>query len=240
MKNTAVILFLMQLVAHLSIIPMIIYANWYDWIISVIVYFFTGCIGMTMTYHRLLSHQSWSTTKLIEYMSVIVATVGLTGPAISWVAIHRKHHAFVDTEKDPHSPTFKGMLWSHFLSMFADVDIRYARQLLKNKFYKFQHNYYFLINVIYAIVLYSIDPFLVVSAWLFPAMILWNAGSLILSFVHRDGYAHTDIPLAILVWGEGYHEYHHTHPSTIRFGKYDIGGIIIEYITKYNKTKTMG
>lgn len=222
----------MQIVAHLSIIPMIMYANWYDWIISLIVYFFTGCIGMTMTYHRLLSHQSWSTTKLIEYMSVIVATVGLTGPAISWVAIHRKHHAFVDTEKDPHSPKFKGMMWSHFLSMFADVDIRYARQLLKNKFYKFQHNYYFLINVVYAIVLYSINPFLVISAWLFPAMILWNAGSTIISFSHRRDKIYNDVWLAILVWGEGYHLTHHTYPGQYKFGKFDLSGKIIAKLNK--------
>ena len=95
-----------QIIAHLSIIPMILYATWWQWGISIFVYFLSGCFGMTMTYHRLLSHNSWEVNKLLKYLFTLFATIGLTGSAISWVSVHRQHHAYSDTKDDPHSPIY--------------------------------------------------------------------------------------------------------------------------------------
>jgi len=233
-------LLIAQIVAHLSLIPMIIYGTWWMWAISVGVYFLNGCFGMTMTYHRLLSHKSWKCPKVLEYLFTLFATIGLTGPAISWVAIHRKHHAFMDTDKDPHSPIHKGWFYAHFLSMFAKVDVKYAVHLCRDKFYTFQHDHYFTINLIYATMLWFIDPFAIIYAWLVPAAILWNGGSLIVSTSHRSKGPHNDILLAVLVWGEGYHAEHHDKPNAKRFGKYDIGGIIIEYIERIFTPSSVG
>jgi len=223
-----VVLLIFQLLAHLALIPMILYGTWWQWAIVLIVYFLNGCLGMTMTYHRLLSHKSWSPPTWLEYLFVFFATIGLTGSAIAWVAVHRKHHAFVDTEKDPHGPTIRGYFWCHFLSMFSAVELKYASHLLKRKFYIMQHKYYYEVNIVYALLLLYIDPFAVVYAWLVPAMLLWNAGSSIISISHRKGIAHNDTILAFSVWGEGYHKNHHDHPSNFRFGQYDLGGILIK------------
>ena len=216
-----------QIIAHLSIIPMILYGQWWQWVIVLFVYFLNGCLGMTMTYHRLLSHKSWNPPKWVEYLFALFATIGLTGTAISWVSVHRKHHAFTDTEKDPHSPIYKGWFWSHYLSMFAKVEVKYAAHLLRDKFYVFQHKNYILINLMYAAILYAIDPFAIVYAWLVPAMILWNAGSSIVSMSHRNATIHNDTILALLVWGEGYHNNHHKNAGNYKFGKWDLGGFII-------------
>lgn len=221
-----------QIVAHLSIITMIVYGAWWQWVISIVVYFFTGCLGMTMTYHRLLSHKSWSPPKWMEYPFALFATVGLTGSAITWVAVHRQHHAHSDTVKDPHSPKYKGWFYSHYLSMFSPVELKRVTHLLRDKFYVFQHKFYFEINLVYAIILYMIDPFAIVYAWLFPAMLLWNGGSSIVSLSHRNGIVHNDLSLALLVWGEGYHKNHHDNAGLNRFGKYDLGGIIINLLKK--------
>lgn len=229
-----------QIIAHLSLIPMIVYGGLTEWIIALFVYFLNGCLGMTMTYHRLLSHKSWNPPKWVGYLFTLFATIGMTGPAISWVAIHRKHHAHVDTERDPHSPIFKGWFKVHFLSMYSDVELKYAAHLLRDKFYQFQHQYYFEINLVYAVILYLIDPFAVVYAWLVPAAILWNAGSSIVSISHRNKKVNNDISLALLVWGEGYHKTHHDHAGWSRFGKWDLGGVLIELIEKWNKPKHMG
>lgn len=228
-----------QIVAHLSIIPMVIYGSWYHWLIAVFVYFLNGCLGMTMTYHRMLSHRSWTPPKFVEYLFVFFATIGMTGSAISWVAIHREHHRHADTEKDPHSPNFKGWFFAHFLSMFAKVNPRYVTDLMREKFYKLQHKHYLDINVIYGLVLYFIDPFAVIYAWLVPAMILWNGGSLIVSTSHRNGKQHNDWIFAITTWGEGYHKVHHDHPNYYRFGKWDLGGFLIEQYKKRFETKSL-
>ena len=66
-----------QFVAHVSIIPMIIYGSWQQWAIAFFVYFITGCFGMTMTYHRLLSHNSWNAPKWYEYFGTLCGFYGL-------------------------------------------------------------------------------------------------------------------------------------------------------------------
>jgi|TARA_R110000796_G_scaffold814_6_gene3130 stearoyl-CoA desaturase (delta-9 desaturase) len=221
-----------QTIAHLSIIPMLMYGSLYHWLIALFVYFLNGCLGMTMVYHRLLSHKSWNPPKFIEYLFTLFATIGMTGPAISWVAVHREHHKHQDNEKDPHSPKFKGWFWSHFLSMFAKVNVRYVTDLLRNPFYVWQHKWYFEINFTYAAVLYLIDPFALIYAWLIPAMILWNGGSIIVSTSHRNGDANNDLLFAFTTWGEGYHKNHHLFPNNNRFGKWDLGGWLIEKLTR--------
>lgn len=232
-------LFAAQILAHLSIIPMLAYGHWWQWLVAIFVYFINGCLGMTMTYHRLLSHKCWSPPRWMEQLFTLFATIGLTGPAISWVAIHRKHHAFTDTPNDPHSPKYIGWFRAHFMTMYAKVDIKYAAHLLRDPFYVWQHDYYLVINIAYGMVLYMLDPMAVVYAWLLPAAILWNAGSTIVSTSHRDGSAHNDDILGWLVWGEGWHTNHHARPADQRWHKYDIGGIIIESIEKNLKTRTV-
>lgn len=230
-----------QIIAHLSLIPMVMYANWWQWLVALFVYFLNGCLGMTMTYHRLLSHKSWFCPKWLEKIFVLFAGIGMTGSAISWVSIHRSHHRYSDTEKDPHSPVYKSMFWAHFLSMFAKVDVRYVPDLLRQKFYIFQHKHYFTIILAYALLVYFLlGPFGLIYAWLVPAAILWNGGSTIVSISHRNGYPHNDILFVFTIWGEGYHKNHHDIASAKRFGRFDLGGVIIEFIEKLYKPKTLG
>ena len=232
-------LLISQILAHIGLLWMIFNGSWIQWVVVLCVLFLNGCLGMTMTYHRLLSHRSWSIPKPIERLFVIFATIGLTGSAISWVSIHRKHHRYTDQLQDPHSPKHKSWFYCHFLSMYSKVEPKYAMDLLKDKFYVIQHRYYFIFSLVWAILMVLIfqDPYAVMYAWLAPAAILWNTGSAIVSISHRHGAVYNDTVLALLVWGEGYHAAHHANPGASRFGKYDLGGILIEFIKKITKSK---
>ena len=137
----AIGILLLQITAYLSIIPMIMYADWYHYLIALFMYFMNGCLGMIMGYHRLLTHRSFQCPVWFERFITLCATIGLTGPAIDWVAIHKAHHRFADTEKDPHSPDHMGIFRVHFLTMFARVDIKYAGRLLRDRFLLFQRKY---------------------------------------------------------------------------------------------------
>jgi len=95
--NTAHTILFAQIIAHISLIPMVIYGSPYHWLIALFIYFLNGCLGMTMTYHRLLSHRSWNPPKWVERLFTLFATIGMTGSAIAWVAIHREHHKHTDT-----------------------------------------------------------------------------------------------------------------------------------------------
>ena len=220
-------LFVFQCLTHLSLLPLIVYGQWYHYIIAFVVYFFTGCVGMSGTYHRLLSHKSYVAPKWWEYLGTILATIGGTGSSIAWCAVHREHHRFTDTDKDPHSPHAKGFLKVQFLSMFHQPNVRYVPDLLRSSFHVNMHKYYWAVHIVYASILYIIDPFALVYAWLVPSFILWHAGSSINTFSHTVGWqdyetkdTSTNHPiLGILMWGEGWHNNHHAFPADYRFGK---------------------
>ena len=86
------LLFAFQLISHLSLIPMFMYGEWYHWTIAFFVYFVTGCFGMTITFHRLLSHRSWNAPRWFEQFGTLAGFYGLVGSPIAWVAVHKEHH----------------------------------------------------------------------------------------------------------------------------------------------------
>jgi stearoyl-CoA desaturase (delta-9 desaturase) len=74
-----------------------------DLIIAAVMYLITA-VGITVGFHRLLTHRSFQTSKPLEYTFAVLGSMAVQGPVISWVADHRKHHAHTDSEGDPHSP----------------------------------------------------------------------------------------------------------------------------------------
>jgi len=77
--------------------------RWSDLVILALAYVVTG-LGVTVGFHRLLTHRSFSTSPLLRGVFAALGSAAVEGPAISWVADHRKHHACSDREGDPHSP----------------------------------------------------------------------------------------------------------------------------------------
>jgi len=78
-----------------------------DLAIFAFMYLITG-FGVTIGFHRLLTHRSFATSKPVEYLFASLGSMSIQGPVIEWVADHRKHHAHTDTEGDPHSPHVGG------------------------------------------------------------------------------------------------------------------------------------
>ena len=61
-------------------------------------------MGVTLGFHRLLTHRSFATYKPVQYALAILGSMAVQGPVMNWVADHRKHHAHTDQEGDPHTP----------------------------------------------------------------------------------------------------------------------------------------
>jgi stearoyl-CoA desaturase (Delta-9 desaturase) len=74
-----------------------------DLAILAVMYVLTG-LGITVGYHRMLTHRSFQTPKPVEYAFAVLGSMAVQGPVMAWVADHRKHHAHADHEGDPHSP----------------------------------------------------------------------------------------------------------------------------------------
>jgi stearoyl-CoA desaturase (delta-9 desaturase) len=116
-----------------------------DLAIAAVMYLLTA-IGITIGFHRLLTHRSFQTSKPLEYLFAILGSMAVQGPVIAWVADHRKHHAHTDEEGDPHSPhvgheggvrgVFGGLWHAHtgwLMSTQGRADWkRYARDLYED------------------------------------------------------------------------------------------------------------
>src|SRR4051794_38239945 len=119
--------------------------GWSDLIVFAIMYVATG-LGVTVGFHRLFTHRAFKTGKAVRATLAILGSAAIEGPVISWVADHRKHHAFSDMEGDPHSPhvdhsggwvgALKGLMHAHMGWLFIHTErglkSRYAPDLLKD------------------------------------------------------------------------------------------------------------
>jgi stearoyl-CoA desaturase (delta-9 desaturase) len=121
-----------------------------DLIVFAIVYPLTG-MGITVGFHRHLTHRSFKTRRGVRAVLAILGSAAVEGPVISWVADHRKHHAFADQPGDPHSPhvdhgvglrgALKGLAHAHLGWLFVHTQrglkTRYAPDLLKDPIIRF-------------------------------------------------------------------------------------------------------
>jgi stearoyl-CoA desaturase (delta-9 desaturase) len=118
--------------------------GWLDLGVMAALYVLTG-LGVTVGYHRLLTHRAFQTSKPIQYGFAILGSMSVQGPVLHWVADHRKHHAHTDEEGDPHSPhlagtgivgAMKGLWHAHVGWLFSLKDRaepeRYARDWLED------------------------------------------------------------------------------------------------------------
>jgi fatty-acid desaturase len=248
MRLTSTKLFAIQLIFHISAMWWLIFIgiSLNDLMLMSVVYFFTGCIGMSVTYHRLLTHRSFRTTRFFELFGTLCATLGVTGSSLSWTAAHRQHHSSADQPKDPHSPIVLGYFKAQFLSMFSVVDVKRS-PVVRDKAHIFFHRYYLHINLIWAAYLFLIfGMWGLMTLYIMPAVILWNAGSLINTVCHTKwlGYRRYNVrdasvnnpALGVFMWGEGWHNNHHRFQSRPNIGErwweLDIGYYVIKMIRR--------
>jgi stearoyl-CoA desaturase (delta-9 desaturase) len=124
--------------------------NWQDILILAVFYVGVGT-GVTVGFHRLLTHQSFKCHRLTRAAFAALGSAAAEGPVIDWVATHRKHHQFSDAEGDPHSPhvghgsgwlaAIRGLFHAHIGWVFSDMEVaderRYAKDLLADPWIRF-------------------------------------------------------------------------------------------------------
>lgn len=235
-----------HVLTHLSIVPMFLYGTWHHWIIALFVYYMVGCWGVAITYHRLISHKSFIAPAWFKFIGMVLGSLGGVGTTIQWTAVHRDHHRHTDTDKDPHNPAggIKRFLTMQFFTMLVPSSPRYVPDLLRDKLHQNFHTYYWLIHFVYACILFFVDPFAIVYAYLFPCLILWHVMSSLGTFAHTPAFGNQPVSqkdkstnLWFLGWfafGEGWHNNHHAEASNYQFGRRqgegDLAARIIEKI----------
>src|SRR4051794_13639605 len=120
--------------------------GWHDLVLLAILYVLTG-LGITVGFHRMLTHRSFQTSKPVERTFAILGSLAVQGSVIQWVSDHRKHHAHTDAEGDPHSPhagfagggvkgTVKGLFHAHVGWILTEeggaARAKYAKDLVED------------------------------------------------------------------------------------------------------------
>ena len=195
-----------------------------------------ACIGwgIGMGYHRLHTHRSYKVPKFIEYFFAVCATLTLQGGPIFWVAVHRIHHQYSDENGDPHTPR-DGRWWSHMLwTIFGEelhsntaVTGKYAPDLMQDRFYRVLNTWHWVPLVLLGVGLYAFGglPYVLWGVF-FRVVFGLHCTWLVNSATHLWGTRRFETPddsknsmwVALLTFGEGWHNNHHALPRSARHG----------------------
>jgi len=185
-------------------------------------------------YHRLLTHRSFKCPKFLEYAMAIAGSLSLQGGPIEWVALHRKHHQHSDHDGDPHNAN-DGFWWSHMLwvlhiptqEMWGSIRARYTPDLQKQRFYRGLERVHMLGSLVLAVVLYFMGgwPWVVWGVCV-RLVSTYHITWFVNSASHTWGYKNFKINdlstncwwVALLSYGEGWHNNHHAFPTSARHG----------------------
>ena len=214
--------------------------------VFVFMYIITG-LGITVGYHRMLTHKAFQGSKPVEYTWAILGSMAVQGPAIAWVADHRKHHAHTDEEGDPHSPHvgqgsgLKGLWFAHvgwLTKTQGSAEFRkYAPDLCEDKGMRWiSRNFLLFVGLSLAIPFaigfvlhgFSLTGALWVLLWaglvrmFFIHHVTWSINSI----CHFYGKRRFDVEdkstnvawLAIPTFGESWHHNHHAFPRSATQG----------------------
>lgn len=241
---------LAMVVLHAGAIAAMFAFSWRNLAASALLYCIATGLGISMGYHRLHTHRSYKTPLALEYFFALCGTLTLEGGPISWVATHRIHHQKSDQPGDPHSPR-DGAWWSHIGWLVLGESnhsntqkmSKYVPDLAKHRFYQWLNNYHWVSNVVLAIVLLGVGGWPLMlwgtcvrivfglhATWLVnSATHMWGARR----FATRDD-SRNNWWVALITFGEGWHNNHHAHPTSARHGlawyEFDPSWILIKVL----------
>ena len=224
-----------MILLHIGAIAALFFFSWKALIVAAILYWATIGFGIGMGYHRLLTHRSYKVPKLVEYFFAVCGTLTLEGGPIFWVATHRVHHQHSDKDGDPHTPRHGGF-WAHVgWIMFGEPKhndtkkmSKYAPDLAKGPVLRlaeplaFRSDHGFGCHSVCWPAVFPCssgpDALRVVlglhATWLVnSATHMWGSRR----FATKDD-SRNSFWVAILTFGEGWHNNHHAHPTSARHG----------------------
>lgn len=223
-----------MVIFHALAIAAFFYWSWTAVITAVVLYWVAGSLGIGMGFHRLLTHRGYTVPKPVEYFLVLCGTLAIEGGPVQWVTTHRIHHAFTDKPGDPHTPR-EGRWWAHMGWILTPDNTlqdqnrlyRYAPDLMKQRFYRFLNRFYYLPLIVLSIVLLAVGGLEVLlwgtflrvtfglhATWLVnSATHLWGKQRFQTTEDSRNSWW-----VALLTFGEGWHNNHHAFPRAARHG----------------------
>jgi stearoyl-CoA desaturase (delta-9 desaturase) len=224
------------IVVHLGVVFAFFPSNfsWGAIGLALLLHWITGGLGITLGWHRLLTHRSFQTPKWLEYFFVFCGALACEGGVIHWVGLHRLHHLHSDQGQgalDPHDAS-RGFWWSHMGWMFfhcpasSEID-RFTQDISEDPFYQFLQNYFLLIQIAFGTLIWYFGGWsYVVWAVFVRLVVVFHCTWFVNSATHKFGYRSyetTDTStncwwVALVTYGEGWHNNHHKFQYSARHG----------------------
>jgi stearoyl-CoA desaturase (delta-9 desaturase) len=230
--GTGIGLLVLHLGALLALIPFTF--TWSGVVVAAVLLQLTGGFGVSLGYHRMLTHQSLRVPRWLNYTIAVLGVLSMEGGPITWVATHRRHHARSDRAGDPHDGQ-RGLRWSQLEWLYLANDARptpdelqhLTPDLSSDPFYRFLER----TNLFWQIGLGL--TLLVLGGW---SWVIWgmfvrvvftiHITGLVNSVAHNFGYqsyktgdeSRNNWWVALLSWGDGWHNNHHAFPASARHG----------------------
>lgn len=221
-------------VFHLLAIAALFTFSWQNLLAAGVLWLISGSWGIGIGYHRLLTHKGLKAPRWLMRFFATCGTLALQSGPIAWVTTHRIHHAFTDTDKDPHSPRH-GTYWAHIGWIFrgtAQVQPetaiqKYSPDLICDRYLVFIDKHYYATSIIVSLVLLAIGGWqMLLWGIFFRTTIGWHATWLVNSATHLWGWrrfetrddSRNNALIAAVSFGEGWHNNHHAYPRSARHG----------------------
>ena len=237
---TNMLLFSLTPLFAVTLVPLYGFFNGYDlfeWVVFAVFMMFCG-LSITAGYHRLWSHKAYKAHPLIRFLFALGGACALQNDVLTWASDHRRHHRFVDdNDRDPYSAG-RGFWFSHigWILRYYDSgrkDLSNVKDLQKDPILRWQHRHYLALVVIMNIGLPALIGWIhgdvmasLLLAGLLRLVLSQHVTYLINSLAHmwgRQPYSTSNTArdnslLALITYGEGYHNYHHAFQWDYRNG----------------------
>ena len=257
-KMNRPVIFVMVLL-HVGAVAALFMFSWKVFAAAVFLYWVSTGLGISMGYHRLHTHRSYKVPLWLEHFFAFCGALTLEGGPISWVATHRIHHQKSDQAGDPHSPR-DGAWWAHAGWIMIGESkhnntrlmSKYAPDLAKDRFYVWLNDYHWVPVVSLAVLLLAIGGFPLMLWGVFVRVVFGlHATWLVNSATHMWGarrFATRDDSrnnwwVALMTFGEGWHNNHHAHPTSARHGlawyEFDPSWILIKILKALGIAKSI-
>lgn len=221
-----------------SLVPYYLYSHGFEWKIWLFALVLGAATSLSITggYHRLFAHRSYSARSWVKILFLLFGGGAFQGSVLKWATDHRRHHRYVDTDKDPYNIN-QGFWYAHIGWLLVEDDPnfkdRFAADLLNDKLVFLQHEYYLFVafgmGVIFPTLIgywlgSAIGGFLIAAAL---RLVVTNHSTFFInSLCHTLGKqpysdehsARDSYLMAFLAFGEGYHNFHHQFQSDYRNG----------------------
>ena len=218
------------------------YFSWSSLAVAVFLYWLTGGMGITLCYHRLLTHRSFKTPKWFEYLLTAFACMAWQGGPIQWVGVHRIHHKHSDDPNDPHSPKH-GFTWAHVLwCMHKEPEgmnaAEVAKDLERDPMLRALNRFFWIPQFLLVIAVYAAGEWVAYLGWetsglswflwgvCVRTVLVYHGTWFVNSASHTWGYRNYETKdhstnlwwVALMSFGEGWHNNHHAYQRSAAHG----------------------